>query len=74
MHVGPGSEKKKRDNKIVEKQERMEKESMRSGDSKISVGSKLSNRATVKEVREEDWNLTDRKDKNNNKFYKCKHC
>jgi len=50
----------------------MENESVRSGESKISsatVGSKLSNRAIVKEVREDDWELTGRKDKNNNKFY-----
>jgi hypothetical protein len=73
MYVGPGSE-KKRDNKIAEKQERMEKESMRSGDSKISVGSKLSNRATVKEVKEEDWKFTGEIDIKSNKYFKCKRC
>ena len=71
MYVGPGSE-KKRDNKIAEKQERMEKESMRSGDSKISVGSKLSNRATVKEVREEDWEFCEKLGKY--RYYACKKC
>jgi hypothetical protein len=77
------SNKNKRDEKAAGKlQEQMEKESIMSGKSMISgsskvskaVGSKLSNRAIVKEVQEDNWELTERKDKNSNKFYCCKHC
>ena len=75
MYVGPGSEKKRDEKAVRKQQDKMEIESNISG-SKVSkaVGSKLSNRAIVKEVQEDDWELTERKDKNSNKFYCCKHC
>lgn len=50
---------------------------MDSKKSKISfatVGSKLKNGAFVKAVNEDDWELTDKRDKKSNKYYKCLKC
>ena len=50
---------------------------MKSGESRVSkysVGSHLPSGATIKEIKEGDWIATERKDKNNNKFYGCRRC
>ena len=39
-----------------------------------TVGSKLSNRAFVKEVVEEDWKDLNEKDKYRNKLFQCLKC
>ena len=85
MYVGPGSS-NKRDKKAAGKlQEHMEKESVKSGDSKISrstagrfegkykVGDKTTGGAIVKEVVETDWKFTE-KDKKGNGYYVCLKC
>ena len=91
LNCGPQKE-KKRDNKAVdkeqEKQNKMEKESQRSGESNISgisrstngrfegkykVGDKTASGAFIKEVVETDWNFIE-KDKKGNKFYQCLKC
>jgi len=64
MYVGPGSLEKKRNEKIAGKlQEQMEKESVKSGDSKISrskysVGDRSSSGAIIKEVIELEWSCS----------------
>lgn len=80
----PAPRQKKIDDKVAgkeqDRQDKIETQSASSGNSniskisKVTVGSKLSNGATVKEVKEDDWIITDRKDKNSNIFYGCKHC
>ena len=58
-------EKKKRD--------KLETESMRSGGSSVTTGSKLSNRAIVKNVIEQEWEFI-RTDEKSNKYYACMLC
>ena len=74
------SAEKKRDGKAggkeQQRQDKSERLSLMSDDSRISkvtVGSKLSNRAIVREVKEDDWKLIG-KDKKYNKLYECNIC
>jgi hypothetical protein len=71
------AEPKKRGEKAEGKANRQEKSETksvaRSGISKHTVGSKLGNRAIVKEVSEKDWIFIS-KDEKRNKYYQCKRC
>ena len=66
---------RKRLQKEGDKQERLEKESVKSGCSKVSkysVGNKLPSGAIVKEVKENDWEFVKRE--GGRDWFVCKHC
>jgi hypothetical protein len=52
MYVGPGSEKKRNEKASGKLQEQMEKESMRSGDSRIN---RSTSGAIIRAIVEEEW-------------------
>ncbi len=86
---GKNGSNKKSDAKAAGKQlDKLEQQSVRSGDTinnsisrstngrfeaKYKVGDKTASGAIIKEIREEDWQLVE-KDKKGNGYYKCLKC
>jgi hypothetical protein len=73
MYVSPGSE-KKRDNKIADKQEKLEKESIRSGESMVSKISRSTNGRIAPLAPWTEhcaWKITGEIDHSRRKYYRC---
>jgi hypothetical protein len=84
--VAGGSISKKRDEKVAKKQlDKMEKDSVKSGDSKVirstngrfeakyTIGDRTTSGARIKRVIELDWKFLE-KDKKGNSYYQCLKC
>ena len=72
MYVGPGSLEKKRNEKIAGKlQEQMEKESMRSGESKTSFCGNMGKPGTIFVINDVSFTVLNEKDAKGNRMVLC---